>query len=113
MVVEILSAVVLAGGVWLASSVRVVKQYERGLIYRFGRVKSRVREPGLAVLVPFADRLQKEKPLPIAEAVRAAVAGHEPFAADGVLAGVAAAEQQAAEELAALAADVSRAVGMP
>jgi regulator of protease activity HflC (stomatin/prohibitin superfamily) len=59
MVVEILSAVVLAGGVWLASSVRVVKQYERGLIYRFGRVKSRVREPGLAVLVPFADRLLK------------------------------------------------------
>ncbi|WP_410639276.1 SPFH domain-containing protein [Amycolatopsis sp. lyj-346] len=59
MVVEILSAVVLAGGVWLASSVRVVKQYERGLIYRFGRVRPRVREPGLAVLVPFADRLQK------------------------------------------------------
>ncbi|MGW3999954.1 slipin family protein [Amycolatopsis sp. NPDC004772] len=59
MVVEILSAVVLVGGVWLASSVRVVKQYERGLIYRFGRVRSRVREPGLAVLVPFADRLQK------------------------------------------------------
>ncbi|WP_206795600.1 slipin family protein [Amycolatopsis sp. MtRt-6] len=59
MVVEILSAVVLAGGVWLASSVRVVKQYERGLIYRFGRVRARVREPGLAVLVPFADRLQK------------------------------------------------------
>ncbi|MGW3958794.1 slipin family protein [Amycolatopsis sp. NPDC005003] len=59
MVVEIIGAVVLAGGVWLASSVRVVRQYERGLIYRFGRVRSRVREPGLAVLVPFADRLQK------------------------------------------------------
>ncbi|MEV6874135.1 slipin family protein [Amycolatopsis sp. NPDC051128] len=59
MVVEILSAVVLAGGVWLASSVRVVKQYERGLIYRFGRVRAQVREPGLAMLVPFADRLQK------------------------------------------------------
>ncbi|MGW5722181.1 slipin family protein [Amycolatopsis sp. NPDC003865] len=59
MVVEILSAVVLAGGVWLASSVRVVKQYERGLVYRFGRVRSRVAEPGLMVLVPFADRLQK------------------------------------------------------
>ncbi|MEU0533532.1 slipin family protein [Amycolatopsis tolypomycina] len=59
MVVEILGAVLLAGGVWLASSVRVVKQYERGLIYRFGRVRARVREPGLAVLVPFADRLQK------------------------------------------------------
>ncbi|MFF1610205.1 slipin family protein [Amycolatopsis sp. NPDC058278] len=59
MLVEILSAVVLAGGVWLASSVRVVKQYERGLVFRFGRVRSRVAEPGLKVLVPFADRLQK------------------------------------------------------
>jgi regulator of protease activity HflC (stomatin/prohibitin superfamily) len=59
MVVEILSAVVIAGGAWLASSVRVVKQYERGLVYRFGRVRSRVAEPGLKVLVPFADRLQK------------------------------------------------------
>lgn len=59
MVVEILSAVVLAGGAWLASSVRVVKQYERGLVYRFGRVRARIAEPGLMVLVPFADRLQK------------------------------------------------------
>ncbi|MEQ0563752.1 slipin family protein [Amycolatopsis sp. NEAU-NG30] len=59
MVVEILSAVVVAGGAWLASSVRVVKQYERGLIYRFGRVRAKVREPGLAMLVPFVDRLQK------------------------------------------------------
>ncbi|SEF36088.1 Regulator of protease activity HflC, stomatin/prohibitin superfamily [Amycolatopsis pretoriensis] len=59
MLVEILSAVVVAGGAWLASSVRVVKQYERGLVYRFGRVRSRVAEPGLMLLVPFADRLQK------------------------------------------------------
>ncbi|WP_410607804.1 SPFH domain-containing protein [Amycolatopsis sp. lyj-109] len=59
MVVEILGIVVLAGGAWLASSVRVVKQYERGLVFRFGRVRSRVAEPGLKVLVPFADRLQK------------------------------------------------------
>ncbi|MET8851677.1 slipin family protein [Amycolatopsis sp. NPDC004625] len=59
MVVEILSAVVIAGGAGLVSSLRVVKQYERGLVYRFGRVRAKVREPGLAVLVPFADRLQK------------------------------------------------------
>ncbi len=59
MVVEILSAVVVAGGAWLAASVRVVKQYERGLIFRFGRVRSRVQGPGLTLLVPFADRLQK------------------------------------------------------
>jgi regulator of protease activity HflC (stomatin/prohibitin superfamily) len=59
MVVEILSAVVVAGGAWLAASLRVVKQYERGLVFRFGRVRPQVREPGLAMLVPFADRLQK------------------------------------------------------
>lgn len=59
MVVEILSAVAVAGGALLASSLRVVKQYERGLIYRFGRVRTAIRQPGLALLVPFADRLQK------------------------------------------------------
>jgi regulator of protease activity HflC (stomatin/prohibitin superfamily) len=59
MVVEILSAVAIAGGTWLATSLRVVKQYELGLIYRFGRVRPNLRQPGLALLVPFADRLQK------------------------------------------------------
>ncbi|MBB5855189.1 slipin family protein [Amycolatopsis umgeniensis] len=59
MVVEILSAVAVAGGAWLAVGLRVVKQYERGLVFRFGRVRPAIREPGLAMLVPFADRLQK------------------------------------------------------
>jgi regulator of protease activity HflC (stomatin/prohibitin superfamily) len=59
MVVEILSAVVVAGGAWLAAGVRVVKQYERGLVFRFGRVRGRVSEPGLTLLVPFVDRMQK------------------------------------------------------
>jgi len=59
MVVEILSAVAVAGGAWVAASLRVVKQYERGLVFRFGRVRPAIRQPGLALLVPFADRLQK------------------------------------------------------
>ncbi|WP_328646089.1 slipin family protein [Amycolatopsis sp. NBC_00348] len=59
MVVEIVSAVVVLGGAWLAAGVRVVKQYERGLVFRFGRVRSRVQEPGLKLLVPFVDRMQK------------------------------------------------------
>src|SRR6187399_1010338 len=56
MLVEIIIGVAAAGAVWLASSVRVVKQFERGLIFRFGQVHSRVREPGLVLLVPIADR---------------------------------------------------------
>ena len=38
---------------------RVVRQYERGVIFRFGRVRPSLRGPGLALIVPFVDRLQK------------------------------------------------------
>jgi regulator of protease activity HflC (stomatin/prohibitin superfamily) len=52
-----------AGGIsviWLAlQNIRVIKQFERGVVYRFGRVQSRVRPPGLTMLIPIADRLQK------------------------------------------------------
>ena len=50
------------GGAALAAaavSMRVVKQYERGLVLRFGRVLDQVRGPGLAMIVPIADRLHK------------------------------------------------------
>ncbi|KAA9155177.1 slipin family protein [Amycolatopsis acidicola] len=59
MIVELISVVAIAGVTWLAASVRVVKQYERALVFRFGRVRPKVREPGLALLVPVADRMQK------------------------------------------------------
>ncbi|WP_241998113.1 slipin family protein [Kribbella sp. VKM Ac-2569] len=42
-----------------AACVRVVKQFERGVVFRFGRVRPTIRPPGLALLVPIADRLQK------------------------------------------------------
>ena len=46
--------------IWLGlQNIRVIKQFERGVVFRFGRVQSRVRPPGLTMLVPFADRLQK------------------------------------------------------
>jgi regulator of protease activity HflC (stomatin/prohibitin superfamily) len=47
------------GVLWLASNFRVIKQYERGVIYRFGRVQTAVRPPGLTWLIPIADRLDK------------------------------------------------------
>ena len=52
----VLGAIGLAGA---AASVRIVKQYERGLVFRFGRIRDRVRGPGLALIAPFADRLHK------------------------------------------------------
>ena len=43
----------------LGANVRVVKQFERGVVFRFGRVQAGVRGPGLTLLAPFADRLEK------------------------------------------------------
>lgn len=48
-----------SGLVALTLGIRVVRQYERGVVFRFGRVRPDLRGPGLAVIVPFADRLQK------------------------------------------------------
>jgi regulator of protease activity HflC (stomatin/prohibitin superfamily) len=48
------------GVIWLGvQNIRVIKQFERGVVFRFGRVQSGVRQPGLTALIPIADRLQK------------------------------------------------------
>ena len=59
MVFEVLVAIVLLALIVVALSLRVVKQYERGLVFRFGRVRDRVRNPGLTMLVPVVDRMHK------------------------------------------------------
>src|SRR3712207_5897185 len=43
----------------LASAVRIVQEYERGVIFRLGRVQGRAKGPGLFFLVPVADRMIK------------------------------------------------------
>ncbi|MEU6896157.1 slipin family protein [Streptomyces sp. NPDC046557] len=42
----------------LAMAVKVVKQYEQGVLFRFGRLVG-TRAPGLRVIVPFADVLHR------------------------------------------------------
>jgi regulator of protease activity HflC (stomatin/prohibitin superfamily) len=42
-----------------AASTRVIKQYERGVIYRLGQVRREPLSPGLVMIVPFVDKLQK------------------------------------------------------
>ncbi|OBG18540.1 peptidase [Mycolicibacterium celeriflavum] len=54
-----LAAAVGLGLLLLATNLRVVKQYERGVVFRFGRVQTDVRAPGLTMLMPVADRLEK------------------------------------------------------
>src|SRR6478609_5511716 len=57
----VIIVVVLLGvlGVLLGLSLRVVKQFERGLVFRFGRIQGDLRGPGLTAIVPVVDRLKK------------------------------------------------------
>ena len=57
----VIIVVVLLGviGVLLGLSLRVIKQFERGLVFRFGRIKGEPRGPGLTGIVPVVDRLKK------------------------------------------------------
>ncbi|HEX2772495.1 MAG TPA: SPFH domain-containing protein [Micromonosporaceae bacterium] len=43
----------------LTASVRLVQQYQRGIVFRFGRVLDRPRQPGLRFIIPVADRMVK------------------------------------------------------
>jgi regulator of protease activity HflC (stomatin/prohibitin superfamily) len=54
-----LLAVVVLILVLAGMSLRVIKQFERGVVFRLGRVEARPRKPGLTVITPFVQRLQK------------------------------------------------------
>jgi regulator of protease activity HflC (stomatin/prohibitin superfamily) len=43
----------------VTASVKMIQQYQRGVVLRFGRLLPTVREPGLNLIVPFADRMTK------------------------------------------------------
>lgn len=38
---------------------RVVQQYERGVVFRFGKITGAVREPGLRLIIPIVDQMRK------------------------------------------------------
>ena len=56
--VWIVIGVVLLALLFLWSSVRIVKQYERGVLFRLGRVLG-VREAGLTLIIPLVDVLHR------------------------------------------------------
>jgi regulator of protease activity HflC (stomatin/prohibitin superfamily) len=57
--VLVLVLLVIAGITALGRSMKVVQQYEKGVLYRFGRVQPQPIEPGLVLIRPIGDRLQK------------------------------------------------------
>ena len=54
----IIFLIVIVALVLLVTAIKIVKQYERGVVLRFGRLLG-VRNPGFNVIIPFVDRMTK------------------------------------------------------
>ncbi|WP_329017144.1 slipin family protein [Streptomyces sp. NBC_00690] len=57
----VIAAVAVASGLVLyaMAAARVVKQYERGVVFRLGRLRGGIKGPGFTMIVPALDRLRK------------------------------------------------------
>jgi regulator of protease activity HflC (stomatin/prohibitin superfamily) len=70
-VFAVIVILVILGIIAAARSLKVVQQYEKGVIYRFGQVLPELRGPGLHVIRPVGDRLAKVNMQIVAMAVPA------------------------------------------
>ncbi|MBW0092124.1 slipin family protein [Pseudonocardia sp. KRD-184] len=59
MALVIIAIVVVAGLLVVGNSFRLVQQYQRGVVLRFGRLLPQVREPGLRMIIPFVDQMTR------------------------------------------------------
>ncbi len=73
---------VISGGDGMAAmfGFKIISQYERGVVFRWGRVLPGIREPGLTWVNPFTDRLTKVN----MQITVAAVPGQETITRDNV-----------------------------
>ncbi|PVE04707.1 slipin family protein [Streptomyces scopuliridis] len=52
-------AAVCACGLYAMAAARVIRQYERGVVFRLGQLQGAIRGPGFTTIVPFVDKLHK------------------------------------------------------
>jgi regulator of protease activity HflC (stomatin/prohibitin superfamily) len=70
-VIAVIVILAVLGIIAAARSIKIVQQYEKGIIYRFGRVSPEIRGPGLTIIRPIGDRMQKVNMQIVAMAVPA------------------------------------------
>lgn len=58
-ILTVLIVIMAAGALLLTSGLRVISQFERGVVFRLGRVTSAPRQPGLVWIRPGVDKLRK------------------------------------------------------
>ena len=56
--IQLFSPLVLIFIIVIASAIRILREYERGVVFRLGRLIG-VKGPGLILLIPFVDRMVK------------------------------------------------------
>ena len=69
--IAVIVIVVILAIIAATRSIKVVQQFEEGIVYRFGKVSPEPLPPGLHVIVPVRDRMQKVNKQIIAMAVPA------------------------------------------
>jgi regulator of protease activity HflC (stomatin/prohibitin superfamily) len=70
-IIVIVVVLVVLGMITAGRSIKVVQQYEQGIIFRFGKTLPGTRGPGLTLIRPFGDRMQKVNMQIVAMAVPA------------------------------------------
>lgn len=55
----VIAALVFVVLIILANGVRIINQYERGVVFRLGRVRPGVKEPGMRLIIPIVDQMRK------------------------------------------------------
>lgn len=43
----------------VANGIRIINQYERGVVFRLGKVRPNIKEPGLRLIIPIIDQMRK------------------------------------------------------
>jgi regulator of protease activity HflC (stomatin/prohibitin superfamily) len=43
----------------VANGARIINQYERGVVFRLGKVQSTIKDPGFRIIIPIIDRMRK------------------------------------------------------
>jgi len=70
-IVVLVVILIVAGLIAAGRSFKIIQQYEKGIVYRWGKVLPEVRGPGFARINPVSDRLQKVNMQIVAMAVPA------------------------------------------
>lgn len=59
MTTGVLIAILVIVFLIVVNGVRIVNQYERGVVLRLGRVRKQVKQPGLRLIIPVVDQMRK------------------------------------------------------